>query len=71
MEAAKVKKRKERACLVGVCCHRGPESAESEWVGPPGYPEYSGMMRGPQRQVPQQHEEGWLQLHWRAPQQWQ
>lgn len=68
-EAVKVKKRRGRACLVGVCCHQGPECAESEWVGPLGSPDYSEKKRGSRPQVPQLREGVWLQRRWRAPRQ--
>lgn len=51
MEATKVRKRKDRACLGGVCCRRGPERAVSEWAEPPGYPDRSETTRGTRRQA--------------------
>lgn len=69
-EAVKVKKRRERACLVEVCCHRGPGSAESEWVGPLGSPDYPEKTRGSRRQAPRLREGAWPQRRWRAPPPW-
>lgn len=68
LEAVKVKKRRGRACLVGVCCHRGPGCAESEWVGPLGSPDYPEKTRGSRRQGAWLREGAWLQRCWRAPQ---
>lgn len=58
MEAVKVRRRKDRACLGGVCCRQGPERAGSEWV--------EQLERGTRPQVRPWWEGAGAQLHWRA-----